>query len=186
MSEAMNLQAIDLENLNQLYQMQSTLGNMYDNIILIEQGANGQIITVTNANLYQLAAKYYGDAQKWNAIAEANGLIDPVVQATISVSILSDDNQILEVTGIVLPSQTITIIIQNTLSSISTTYIYSIQVTDTLFTIAANIGLLIPGSVVFENLIFLPPYNSISINVVRAIQLTIPQSANDTGAILQI
>lgn len=70
----------DFLQLGNLYLLQSILGNMEVNLSLISEGATGQTITVTNTSLFQLAAKYYGDANQWVTIAEANGLTDPYVQ----------------------------------------------------------------------------------------------------------
>lgn len=36
-----------------------------------------QKITVVGGNLFQLAARYLGDATQWNRIATLNGLTDP-------------------------------------------------------------------------------------------------------------
>lgn len=36
-------------------------------------------ISMMNANLFALAAKYYNDATQWILIAQANGLKDPFV-----------------------------------------------------------------------------------------------------------
>lgn len=69
--------AQDLLTLSQLYNLQAVLQTMNDNLILIEEGANGKIITGNNLSLFALAAQYYGDAQQWTTIAQANGLVDP-------------------------------------------------------------------------------------------------------------
>lgn len=44
-------------------------------------------ITVTNANLFRLAAQYYGDSSQWNRIAAANGLWDFLVAGTVTLVI---------------------------------------------------------------------------------------------------
>lgn len=71
--------ALDMQELANLYQLQAILNAMLDNLILISEGASGEKIVVSNANLYQLAAKYYNDPLQWTTIAQANGLDDPVV-----------------------------------------------------------------------------------------------------------
>jgi hypothetical protein len=90
MSEPLNEQAKDMDTLSNLYKLQSILTNMNTNIILIEEGATGQSITVNNANLYQLASQFYGNANLWTTIAEANGLVDPYVTggSVMAVSIV--------------------------------------------------------------------------------------------------
>lgn len=44
-------------------------------------------ITVTGANLFRLAAQFYGDATQWNRIAAANGLWDFLVPGTMTLVI---------------------------------------------------------------------------------------------------
>ena len=44
-------------------------------------------ITLMNANLFALAAQYYGDATQWIIIAQANGLTDPFVPGQITLII---------------------------------------------------------------------------------------------------
>ena len=83
MSESNDLIATQMEQLYSLLSIKSVLQQIYDNLALIEEGAQGAVITVNNISLYQLAAKYYGDATAWTTIAEANGITDPmIVQAT--------------------------------------------------------------------------------------------------------
>lgn len=50
-----------------------------------------RIITVAGGNLYQLALVYLGDAAQWNRIAQANGLIDPVITGIATLKIPSVD-----------------------------------------------------------------------------------------------
>lgn len=47
-------------------------------------------ITVMNANLFALAAKYYQDATQWIVIAQANGLKDPFVAGQVTLIIPAD------------------------------------------------------------------------------------------------
>lgn len=72
--------ATNITTLARMYQLQSVLIEMRKNIALITQGANGQLLTVNGANLFQLAAQYYGNATFWTTIAKANGLTDPQLQ----------------------------------------------------------------------------------------------------------
>lgn len=72
--------ATALFQLSYCYEMVNLMTNMQTNVDLIAQGANGAIITVNGANLFQLAAQYYGDATLWTAIANANNLTDTVIQ----------------------------------------------------------------------------------------------------------
>lgn len=44
-------------------------------------------ITVMNANLFELAAKYYQDATQWILIALANSLTDPLVVGPVTLVI---------------------------------------------------------------------------------------------------
>jgi len=181
MSEAMNLQAQDLQILNNLYLMQSLLTNMQTNVYLISQGATGQTITVNYANLFQLAAQYYGDATLWTAIAEANGLTDPVVQATVSLTINTLlTNQII-VGGFVQDGQIAEIAVDSNNAH------YEIHATDTLDTIAKNLALQIPNATPSGNVISLNnPFSVISLNVYRFLTLTIPQDAPAQGGILNV
>lgn len=187
MSQAMDVQSASLEKLNNLTLMQSLLQNMETNIYLIEQGSTGQIIQVSNANLFQLAAQYYGDATKWTAIAQANGLSDPVVQATITLTL--NNNTRLVVAGFVAPQQSITVTLTTanplTNAAMTTTYNYSILLTDTLATIALALATLIPGAQAVDNIVLLPTFSAIDFKVLRFLNLVIPQTAPDQGGILQ-
>ena len=81
--------ALQMEQLYSLYGIKAILQNIYDNLALISEGAAGQDITVSNVSLFALAAKYYGDATAWNVIAEANGLTDPMIFETMTITIPS-------------------------------------------------------------------------------------------------
>jgi nucleoid-associated protein YgaU len=48
-------------------------------------------VNVAGANLYAVALQYLGDATQWNRIAQANGLIDPMVVGTATLQIPSVD-----------------------------------------------------------------------------------------------
>ena len=89
MTETNHVIAIQMNQLYSLYEIDALLQGIYNNLALISEGSNGQIINVMNANLYQLAAKYYGDATAWTVIAQANGLTDPYVVGPIQLIIPS-------------------------------------------------------------------------------------------------
>lgn len=72
--------AEDLLALANLYSLQDILQNILTNLNFILTGSSGSQITISNANLYQLAAKAYNDATQWTTIAQANNLVDPLVQ----------------------------------------------------------------------------------------------------------
>ncbi len=74
-----NVLATNMEEVGNLFLLQSILTNINTNLALINEGSQGQTIIVNNANLYQLAAQYYSDATQWTTIAEANGLDSPFV-----------------------------------------------------------------------------------------------------------
>ena len=44
-------------------------------------------ITVGGGNLYRIALEQLNDATQWNRIAEANGLIDPVITGVVTLQI---------------------------------------------------------------------------------------------------
>lgn len=46
-----------------------------------------QTITVTGGNLFVLAAQYLGDATQWVRIAQQNGITDPQLQGTVTLTI---------------------------------------------------------------------------------------------------
>jgi hypothetical protein len=46
-------------------------------------------IKVVGANLYKLAAQYYGDPMGWVQIAQANGLNDPFIDKPMTLIIPS-------------------------------------------------------------------------------------------------
>ncbi len=80
--------SVDLGRLQKLYTLQNLLYQIRTNIQLITQGAAGKMITVNGANLFVLAAQYYGDASLWTTIAKANGLVDPQVQAGTPITLV--------------------------------------------------------------------------------------------------
>lgn len=89
MTQPNNVIAQSMEQLFSLYGIQNILGEIYDNLALISEGATGEVIEVSNTTLFYLAAKYYGDATSWTTIADANGLTDPLIIDTIQLTIPS-------------------------------------------------------------------------------------------------
>jgi nucleoid-associated protein YgaU len=71
--------AVQLEQLTNLYLLNNILLEIQKNLNFLLQGSQGTIISVNGANLFQLASKYYGDWTLWTSIANANGLIDPLI-----------------------------------------------------------------------------------------------------------
>jgi hypothetical protein len=49
--------------------------------------SNPQQITVSGGNLFQLAAQYLGSAEQWSRLAQVNGLSDPMISGTITLTI---------------------------------------------------------------------------------------------------
>jgi hypothetical protein len=48
-------------------------------------------VTVVGGNLFRLALEHLNDASQWNRIAQANGLIDPVLTGTMALRIPAVD-----------------------------------------------------------------------------------------------
>ena len=48
-------------------------------------------ITVAGGDLYRVALDQLGDATQWSRIAEANGLIDPVLTGIVTLQIPDTD-----------------------------------------------------------------------------------------------
>lgn len=182
MSETMDLQARDLESIYNLQKMQSLLDAMARNINLIQKGAQGKVITVSNANLYQLAAQYYGDATKWTSIAQANGLNDPEVQPTIFINV----NSLLKLvfTGYVISPQKIVLNVTTEAQGL-VVYEYEVLSGQSMPGVVASISALIPGSGADLNVLTLPIYLSVTFKIERFIDLVIPQTAEDSGGILK-
>jgi len=70
-----------------LYALRSTLARMSTNVSTANQGNTPKTVTVNGGTLYSVAAKVYGDASKWRQIATANGLTDPVLTGTHTLTI---------------------------------------------------------------------------------------------------
>lgn len=48
-------------------------------------------ITVAGGDLYRLALQYLNDGTQWNRIAQANGLVDPVLTGLTTLAIPDPD-----------------------------------------------------------------------------------------------
>lgn len=46
-----------------------------------------RVITVAGGNLFELAARYLGDATQWNRIAALNGLTDPILSGLVTLKL---------------------------------------------------------------------------------------------------
>lgn len=80
--------AKDINSLANINQLKNILIEMSKNLTLVNTGVNAQIITVTNANLFQLAAQYYQDATEWTTIANANNMYDAMTPENITLSLI--------------------------------------------------------------------------------------------------
>ena len=49
--------------------------------------SNPKQVTVSGGNLYQHAAVYLNDATQWVRLAQANGLTDPMLTGTVTLTI---------------------------------------------------------------------------------------------------
>jgi len=88
MSTPANILSEQMLQLNQMYQLQYLLDKNIKNIDLIINGGNGTILTVLNADLFQLAAKYYSDYKKWTVIADANNLVSPLITSSTPMQLV--------------------------------------------------------------------------------------------------
>jgi len=70
-----------------LYALRSTMARMSTNVSTANQGDTPKTVTVNGGTLYSVAANVYGDASKWQQIAAANGLTDPVLTGTHTLTI---------------------------------------------------------------------------------------------------
>lgn len=71
--------ANNLIDLSNLYYAQAALDRMLVRVEQTKGTMQPKLITVINESLYRLAAQYYGNADQWSIIAEANSLVDPEV-----------------------------------------------------------------------------------------------------------
>ena len=72
---ALTTQIAAFQQQSNCFALQSVCGRMAQNVSSI--GTNANSVTQGGGNLFSLAANYYGDATKWDTIANANGLSDP-------------------------------------------------------------------------------------------------------------
>lgn len=70
-----------------LYNLQSVAGRITTNLNLVNSPLTSASQTVGGGTLFDLAAKAYGDATKWAAIAQANKITDPSIAAITKVTI---------------------------------------------------------------------------------------------------
>lgn len=80
--------AVESQQLTDLYALQNILTLIQKILLLVSQGQTGKVITVNGANLFQLASYYYQDATLWTAIANANKLTDPVIEAGQTMNLI--------------------------------------------------------------------------------------------------
>lgn len=78
-------QVAAMTQLPSLYNLNAVLGRMGGNLGTIGKGTNS--ITQAGGNLYDMAAKAYGDATAWTTLAKANNLSDPQLSGVNTVSI---------------------------------------------------------------------------------------------------
>ena len=48
---------------------------------------NAKQIVVSSGTLFAIASQQYGDATLWAQLAQANGLVDPVITGTVTLTI---------------------------------------------------------------------------------------------------
>jgi hypothetical protein len=65
-----------------IYEIQSVAQRMQKNLHLAANPTSAKTITVGGGNLFDVAAQQYGDGNRWNEIAAANGLTDPMITGT--------------------------------------------------------------------------------------------------------
>lgn len=70
-----------------LYEIQSVAARMQANLALTGAAATAKTVTVAGGSLYDVAAKQYGDASRWQDIAQANGLNDPSISGIATLII---------------------------------------------------------------------------------------------------
>jgi len=168
-----------LQELYELYTLNYVLDQMSTNLLLISQGSTGQIINVTNANLFALAAQYYGDATRWTTIAQANNLDDPFIGPTLFFQLVPQlVNSNLILTGTIVTPQVLTITYNGT------DYDYLVLVTDTLESIINYYASVISGTRANGNILIVPLNATITTSVNRTLTIVIPQASTDSGGIL--
>jgi nucleoid-associated protein YgaU len=68
-----------------LLQLQAVLGRLSANLGSVN--ASASVVNTAGGNLFQIAQDEYGDATDWPAIAAANGLTDPFIQGSETLTI---------------------------------------------------------------------------------------------------
>lgn len=69
------------------YKLQAILEIIIKNINLIKDSPNSLVVTVSKANLFDLALQYYGDINYWVTIAEANKLTTNRINTQMTIVI---------------------------------------------------------------------------------------------------
>lgn len=68
-----------------LLQLQAVLGRLSANLGSVD--ASASVVNTAGGNLFQISQDEYGDATDWPAIAAANGLTDPFIQGSETLTI---------------------------------------------------------------------------------------------------
>ena len=82
---SLSAQSSNMTQFNALLQLGSIAGRMSANLGAISTSSN--TVTTAGGNLFSIAQQQYGDATQWTGIAKANGLTDPFVQGTQTLTI---------------------------------------------------------------------------------------------------
>lgn len=70
-----------------LVQLRNISSRMQGNLSNVSASQQTKTVTVAGGTLYDVASQQYGDATKWNVIAQANGLTDPVISGVKTLKI---------------------------------------------------------------------------------------------------
>lgn len=70
-----------------LQNLGSLAARMSRNVGMAQQGASARLVQVAGGNLFDIAAREYGDATRWIAIAQASGLTDAVISGVKTLQI---------------------------------------------------------------------------------------------------
>lgn len=79
-----------------LYQLQSVLGRLSKNVQSGQTADGVKTVTHSGGNLFQLAAEYYDDVTKWLGLGAVNGITDPMLTGTHTLSVPSNPTSELE------------------------------------------------------------------------------------------
>lgn len=74
---SLTAQASSMSQMSNLLSLSGLLGRMSNNIGAATGGTNS--VTIAGGNLFDLAAKQYGDPAQWTTIASANNMPDPMI-----------------------------------------------------------------------------------------------------------